>query len=90
MSKYTYKTNNTCMKMIIAEIDDVTGEILDVNFFGGCPGNLSALSKILKGHTVQEVYDLFKGQTCGNKNTSCMDQFATMLEPLVNNIHSHI
>ena len=37
---------------------------------------------MLTGKTKEEIVALFKGNTCGNKNTSCMDQLAQMLESI--------
>lgn len=80
---YTFKTQGTCCKSILADIDEDTLIINSLVFVGGCPGNLQALSKLLTGKNIQEVISLFKGNTCGNKNTSCMDQLAQCLETLV-------
>ena len=74
MTTHTYVTKGTCAKVIVADIDDKTGVVNSITFTGGCQGNLSALSKMLAGKT--------KGNTCGNKNTSCMDQLAQMLESI--------
>ena len=82
MTTYTYTTKGTCAKSIVADIDEETGVINSLTFTGGCQGNLSALSKMLTGKTKGEVIALFKGNTCGNKSTSCMDQLAQMLESI--------
>lgn len=80
MSIHVYKTQGTCAKNIIIDLDDKTKKINNLKFVGGCQGNLSALSKVLVGKTAQEVITLFKGNTCGNKPTSCMDQLTKALE----------
>lgn len=80
MTTHTYVTKGTCAKIIVADIDEKTGVINSLAFTGGCQGNLQALSKMLEGKTKSEVIALFKGNTCGNKSTSCMDQLAQMLE----------
>ena len=82
MTIHTYVTKGTCARVITADIDEETGIINSLNFAGGCQGNLSALSKVLVGKTKEEVIALFKGNTCGNKPTSCMDQLAQMLESI--------
>ena len=41
---------------------------------GGCNGNLKAISKLIKGMTVDEVAAVLEGNTCGNRSTSCADQ----------------
>ena len=72
--KYSYKTEGTCSRQIDFDID---GDVItNVTFFGGCPGNLKALSRIINGKTVDEIEALFKGIKCGNKPTSCSDQLA--------------
>ncbi|MEG0978900.1 MAG: TIGR03905 family TSCPD domain-containing protein [Oscillospiraceae bacterium] len=63
-----------CSSRIDFEIID--GNVHNVKFIGGCPGNLKALSKLIEGMSVEEVYKNFSGITCGRKGTSCTDQFA--------------
>ena len=82
MTTHTYVTKGTCAKVIIADIDDETKVVNSLSFTGGCPGNLSALSTLLAGKKIGEIIAMFKGNTCGNKSTSCMDQLATMLEEI--------
>lgn len=73
-----YKTKGTCSKEIQFEITD--NKIHDVQFVGGCQGNLKALSKLVDGLEVSEVITKLKGITCGNKPTSCADQLCKALE----------
>lgn len=79
--KHVYKTQNTCAKNIIIDIDN-NGIVNDITFIGGCPGNLSALSKMLCGNTPAEIIAICEGNTCGNKGTSCLDQLAQALKSL--------
>ena len=52
--KYTYKTNNTCSKIIKFNLDKDT--VSNVEFLGGgCPGNLQAIPKLVEGMTVSEI-----------------------------------
>lgn len=78
-----YKTKGTCSKEIQFEITD--NKIHDVQFVGGCQGNLKALSKLVDGLEVSEVITKLKGITCGNKPTSCADQLCKALEEVVAN-----
>ena len=78
--KHVYKTRNTCAKNIIIDMDNDI--VNDITFIGGCPGNLSALSKMLRGKTSAEIIALCEGNTCGNKGTSCLDQLAQALKSL--------
>lgn len=67
-----------CAKEITFDIVD--GILRNVNFVGGCQGNLRAISILLDGMPVEEVIEKVKGITCGKKSTSCTDQLATILE----------
>ena len=51
--KYSYKTTNTCAKVIEFDLND--NVVTNVKFFGGCPGNLQALPKLVEGMTVEEI-----------------------------------
>lgn len=70
--KYTYRTQGVCASKIDIEIE---GDIVkDVQFFGGCNGNLKAVATLVKGMTIDEVSEKLEGNTCGFKKTSCADQ----------------
>ena len=43
MEKRTYKTTGTCAVAVNFSIDD-NGNVHDVNFVGGCDGNLKAIA----------------------------------------------
>lgn len=63
--------------MIEIELD---GNIIkDVVFTGGCNGNLSGISKLIKGMDAGEVISRLEGTTCGFKDTSCPDQLSKAL-----------
>jgi uncharacterized protein (TIGR03905 family) len=71
---YSYKTSGTCSTKIDLELD---GDIVkNVSFTGGCNGNLQAVSKLVKGLTVDEVEETLGGISCGGRPTSCGDQLA--------------
>ena len=57
-------------------------EILDVTFYGGCIGNLKGIAALAKGHRISDVQRRLGGITCGNKTSSCPDQFAQLLKAL--------
>ncbi len=75
--KYSYKTSGTCSRRIDLEIED--GIIKSVKFQGGCAGNLTGISKIVVGMSVDSVIEKFSGIPCGFKSTSCPDQLARAL-----------
>lgn len=77
--KYTYYTQGTCSSQIDFEIDE-DGIVQDVQFYGGCHGNLQGISILVRGMKADEVINKLKGVRCGYKNTSCPDQLANALE----------
>lgn len=78
MAFYSYKTSGVCSSEIQFEIKD--GKIYHVQFIGGCPGNLQAISKLVEGADAAEVSRLLAGNDCGGKGTSCADQLALALQ----------
>ena len=78
MSKYfTFYPEGVCSMMIEIALDGDTIE--DVVFTGGCNGNLSGISKLIKGMKTQDVIDKLEGTRCGFKDTSCPDQLSKAL-----------
>ncbi len=72
--RYEYKTENTCSQIISF---DINGNIItNIEFYGGCNGNLKAIAKLLEGATVEEIEEKLLGNTCGRRPTSCTDQLA--------------
>ena len=76
--QFEYKTKGTCSQMILFEIDD--GKIHDVQFMGGCNGNLQGIGKLVEGMEVDEVINRIENIHCGVKPTSCPDQLAKALK----------
>jgi len=75
---YTYKTQGTCSRGITFDLED--NVVRNVSFYGGCAGNLKAISILVDGMTVEELVEKLKGNTCGGKATSCADQLACAVE----------
>lgn len=74
MKHYTYRTQGVCSQKIDFDLD---GDVVkNIRFFGGCDGNLKAISILADGMTVDEIENKLLGNKCGFKNTSCADQFA--------------
>ena len=72
--RYTYRTKGTCAFEISFDINaDV---ITNIQFLGGCNGNLNAISKLVDGWTVGQIENKLRGNLCGRKPTSCADQLA--------------
>ena len=84
--KYTYKTQNTCSKEITFDINE--NIITNVEFNGGCPGNLKAISKLVEGMSVEEIEEKLLGVTCGFKSTSCSDQLAKAVKKAYEEINN--
>lgn len=76
--KFQYDPKGVCSQKIYFEIDD--GKVHGVSFYGGCNGNLKAISKLVEGMEAEKVVSILKGNTCGYKSTSCADQFACAIE----------
>ncbi len=72
--RYEYKTKNTCAQRISFDIEG--NVVRDIEFLGGCNGNLKAIAKLLDGSTVENIEAKLRGNTCGNRPTSCADQLA--------------
>ena len=76
--QYTYKTKGTCSQMITFDVND--NIVTNVQFFGGCNGNLKGIAKLVEGMHIDEIIARVEGVTCGMKATSCPDQLAKALK----------
>lgn len=81
--KYTYYTQGTCSSQIDFELDE-QGVIRNVQFTGGCHGNLQGISVLLYGMSAADAISKLQGIRCGYKNTSCPDQLANALRQALN------
>lgn len=73
-----YTTRGTCSRAITFELED--GIIRNVQFEGGCNGNLKGLGALVEGQRAEDVIPRLEGITCGFKATSCPDQLAQALK----------
>ncbi len=78
--KKIYETQGTCSKAIEIELNDETGNIENVQFYGGCNGNTKGIAALVVGQKPQEVIKRLSGIRCGMKPTSCPDQLAQALK----------
>ncbi|MGN0585384.1 MAG: TIGR03905 family TSCPD domain-containing protein [Ruminococcus sp.] len=76
--KYSYTPKGVCSRLITIEVED--GKILNVEFTGGCNGNLKGIGALVKGMDVNEAISRLENIRCGMKNTSCPDQLAKALK----------
>jgi uncharacterized protein (TIGR03905 family) len=75
---YEFQPRGVCPVAIRFDVRD--DKVHDVQYEGGCNGNLKALGKLVEGMDVQECIGKLKGIQCGSKPTSCGDQLAAALE----------
>jgi uncharacterized protein (TIGR03905 family) len=68
--------------MISFDVED--GKVQNVQFFGGCNGNLKGIGALVEGMDIDEVISRVEGIRCGMKSTSCPDQLAQALKAAKN------
>ena len=71
---YDYPTEMVCSQLISFDLND--NVVTNIEFMGGCNGNLKAISKLVDGWTVEKIEEYLKGNLCGYRPTSCADQLA--------------
>lgn len=76
--EFTYKTKGTCSQQIQFEIEG--NKVKNVQFYGGCNGNLKGIGRLVEGMDVDAVIARVEGIHCGSKPTSCPDQLAQALK----------
>ncbi len=74
---YQFKTHGTCSRMI--NFDVVDGKVRDVEFIGGCNGNLQGIGRLVEGMPAEDIIAKLEGVQCGPRPTSCPDQLAQAL-----------
>lgn len=75
---FHYKTKGTCSREILLDIED--GMLKEASFEGGCMGNTSGISQLVRNRSVDEIIGLLEGIECGSRGTSCPDQLAQALK----------
>lgn len=80
--KYSFTPKGVCPSKLEFEIDN-NNIVKNVQFSGGCNGNLKAIATLVDGMPVDAVADKLTGIQCGLKQTSCSDQLATALREAV-------
>ena len=78
--QYEYKTKGTCSQRIFFDIEN--GVVKNVQFVGGCNGNLKGIAALVEGMSADEVIRRVEGIRCGMKATSCPDQLAKALKEI--------
>ena len=54
--KYTYRTQGVCAREISFDIEN--NIVSNVQFVGGCNGNLKAISKLVEGMTADNIIEI--------------------------------
>lgn len=78
MKHYTCKVQGVCSRSVSFDLDD-KNIVSNIEFVGGCNGNLKGIALLAAGRPAEELIDLLEGVQCGFKPTSCPDQFAGAL-----------
>lgn len=81
---FQYKPQGVCCQLMQIAVND--GLVEDVQFMGGCHGNLQGIGKLVKGMPIEEVISKLEGIKCGNKPTSCPDQLTKALVAYKNHV----
>lgn len=84
MEEFTYQPKGVCSRQLKFTVQD--NKLHDVEFTGGCHGNLQGIGRLVEGMDIDEVISRVEGITCGNKSTSCPDQLAKALQEAKENM----
>lgn len=76
--QHTYKPEGVCSVAITFELDN--GRMRNVEFTGGCSGNLQAIAKLVDGMSTDDVLRKLRGLDCDGRGTSCSDQLSKAVE----------
>lgn len=89
---FGYGINGTCCRHMSFKLccDSVCkGEkefpwiVKEIRFLRGCPGNLSMLADLFNGQYASWIIKKCLDHKCGNRETSCMNEFAKCLKKAV-------
>ena len=82
MKKFSFNTSGTCSKQINFSLDD-EHIIHNVEFIGGCSGNLLGISQLIEGAKAEDIINRCSGIHCGIRPTSCPDQLSKALQEAI-------
>lgn len=91
---FRFKPEKVCsqqIEFVLTPVLNTEGDAVEPNkyvvthikFTGGCQGNLSFISKIFTGYRADYLMNLLRGHKCGNRPTSCMNEFSKCLEKAI-------
>lgn len=78
MEHFRYTPRGVCSQLIDFDIED--GKLQNVEFVGGCNGNLKAIGRLVEGADAARTADILRGNTCGRRPTSCADQLSKAID----------
>ena len=78
--QYEHQNKGTCSRSVLFDIED--GKVKNVQYIGGCNGNLKGIGALVEGMDIDEAISRLEGIQCGMKATSCPDQLAQALKEL--------
>ncbi|WP_409968106.1 TIGR03905 family TSCPD domain-containing protein [Bengtsoniella intestinalis] len=73
-----FRPQGVCSNGMQVTLDE-NGIIEQVVITGGCNGNLSGISSLIKGMDAKEAIARMEGISCGPRSTSCPDQLSKAL-----------
>ena len=76
--QYEHQNKGTCSRSVLFDIED--GKVKNVQYIGGCNGNLKGIGALVEGMDVDDAIRRLEGIQCGMKATSCPDQLAQALK----------
>ena len=80
---FSFTPRGVCSRKIKIEISD-DGVIENVQFTGGCNGNTSGISALVRGMKAEEAISRLENIDCNGRGTSCPDQLARALKQALN------
>ena len=82
MKHIVFSPKGVCSMQIDFDIDDEK-KLHNVAFVGGCNGNLKAIGRLVEGKDASEIADILRGNQCGQRGTSCADQFSKAIDQAI-------
>lgn len=84
--KYEFNPKDVCSKKMIFDINNDSKTINNLEVIGGCPGNLSGISSLIKGMKIDDVIEKLANIKCTKQLSSCPAQIAKALEEYKKNL----
>ena len=78
--KQRYILKGCCASSLEFDCDTQKDTIHNLTIFDSCPGNSTALAKLVEGMSIAEVIRCLEGIDCKKRGTSCPDQIAQSLK----------